>query len=90
MHWLPLVAMVIASALPFPHIPVARNVAATTAPGRPLGGRTADTAASRSASRGAASQEDHNTTPAYSGTHRLSVGPDKDPSDPSAFHSDTS
>ncbi|XP_029912914.1 uncharacterized protein ntf4 [Myripristis murdjan] len=33
MHWLPLVAMVIASALPFPHTPVSRIVAATTAPG---------------------------------------------------------
>ncbi|XP_071763711.1 uncharacterized protein ntf4 [Centroberyx gerrardi] len=33
MHWLPLVAMVIASALPFPHSPVSRIVAATTEPG---------------------------------------------------------
>ncbi|KAJ3600924.1 hypothetical protein NHX12_031897 [Muraenolepis orangiensis] len=31
MHWLPLVAMVIASALPFPYSPVTRIVAATTA-----------------------------------------------------------
>ena len=30
MHWLPLVAMVIASALPFPYSPVTRIVAATT------------------------------------------------------------
>ncbi|XP_056262817.1 uncharacterized protein LOC130188469 [Pseudoliparis swirei] len=30
MHWLPLVAMVIASALPFPHDPVSRIAAATT------------------------------------------------------------
>ncbi|XP_067426771.1 uncharacterized protein [Thunnus thynnus] len=30
MHWLPLVAMVIASALPFPHNPVSRIAAATT------------------------------------------------------------
>ncbi|KAL2101363.1 hypothetical protein ACEWY4_003124 [Coilia grayii] len=30
MHWLPLVAMVIASALPFPHSPLPRLVAATT------------------------------------------------------------
>ncbi|XP_039542224.1 uncharacterized protein LOC120489460 [Pimephales promelas] len=34
MHWLPLVAMVIASALPFPQIPVPRLVAATIEPGR--------------------------------------------------------
>lgn len=33
MHWLPLVAMVIASALPFPHDPVSRIAAATTEPG---------------------------------------------------------
>nr|XP_019968159.1 PREDICTED: uncharacterized protein LOC109646832 [Paralichthys olivaceus] len=33
MHWLPLVAMVIASALPFPHNPVSRITAATTEPG---------------------------------------------------------
>lgn len=33
MHWLPLVAMVIASALPFPHNPVSRIAAATTDPG---------------------------------------------------------
>ncbi|XP_008294688.1 uncharacterized protein ntf4 [Stegastes partitus] len=33
MHWLPLVAMVIASALPFPHNPVSRIAAATTQPG---------------------------------------------------------
>ncbi|XP_037647869.1 uncharacterized protein LOC119501522 [Sebastes umbrosus] len=33
MHWLPLVAMVIASALPFPHNPVSRIAAATTEPG---------------------------------------------------------
>lgn len=33
MHWLPLVAMVIASALPFPHNPASRIVAATTEPG---------------------------------------------------------
>ncbi|XP_054464091.1 uncharacterized protein LOC129098972 [Anoplopoma fimbria] len=33
MHWLPLVAMVIASALPFPHDPVYRIAAATTEPG---------------------------------------------------------
>ncbi|XP_036408757.1 uncharacterized protein LOC118794608 [Megalops cyprinoides] len=32
MHWLPLVAMVIASALPFPHSPVPRLVTATTEP----------------------------------------------------------
>ncbi|KAM4598309.1 uncharacterized protein ntf4 [Polymixia lowei] len=36
MHWLPLVAMVIASALPFPHSPVSRTVAATTEPGASL------------------------------------------------------
>ncbi|XP_073686747.1 uncharacterized protein ntf4 [Garra rufa] len=34
MHWLPLVAMVIASALPFPQSPVPRVVAATIEPGR--------------------------------------------------------
>uniref|UniRef100_UPI0037E9595B uncharacterized protein n=1 Tax=Semicossyphus pulcher TaxID=241346 RepID=UPI0037E9595B len=34
MHWLPLVAMVIASALPFPHDPVSRIAAATTDPRR--------------------------------------------------------
>ncbi|XP_055050038.2 uncharacterized protein ntf4 [Misgurnus anguillicaudatus] len=34
MHWLPLVAMVIASALPFPQSPVSRLVAATIEPGR--------------------------------------------------------
>lgn len=34
MHWLPLVAMVIASALPFPQSPVPRLVAATKEPGR--------------------------------------------------------
>ncbi|XP_056100157.1 uncharacterized protein LOC130078612 [Rhinichthys klamathensis goyatoka] len=34
MHWLPLVAMVIASALPFPQNPVPRLVAATIEPGR--------------------------------------------------------
>ncbi|XP_051571007.1 uncharacterized protein LOC127450731 [Myxocyprinus asiaticus] len=34
MHWLPLVAMVIASALPFPQSPVPRLVAATIEPGR--------------------------------------------------------
>ncbi|KAM7387423.1 hypothetical protein PAMA_009848 [Pampus argenteus] len=33
MHWLPLVAMVIASALPYPHNPVSRIAAATTEPG---------------------------------------------------------
>ncbi|XP_034046943.1 uncharacterized protein LOC117528425 [Thalassophryne amazonica] len=33
MHWLPLVAMVIASALPFPHKPVSRIAAAMTEPG---------------------------------------------------------
>lgn len=33
MHWLPLVAMVIASALPFPHNSVSRIAAATTEPG---------------------------------------------------------
>ncbi|XP_039973569.1 uncharacterized protein LOC120784127 [Xiphias gladius] len=33
MHWLPLVAMVIASALPFPHNPVSRIAATTTEPG---------------------------------------------------------
>ncbi|XP_035511534.1 uncharacterized protein LOC118323624 [Morone saxatilis] len=33
MHWLPLVAMVIASALPFPHNPVSTIAAATTEPG---------------------------------------------------------
>ncbi|XP_034395670.1 uncharacterized protein LOC117735254 [Cyclopterus lumpus] len=33
MHWLPLVAMVIASALPFPHDPVSRIAGATTEPG---------------------------------------------------------
>lgn len=33
MHWLPLVAMVIASALPFPHNPVSRIAAATPEPG---------------------------------------------------------
>ncbi|XP_068192412.1 uncharacterized protein [Antennarius striatus] len=33
MHWLPLVAMVIASALPFPHNPVSSIAAATTEPG---------------------------------------------------------
>lgn len=33
MHWLPLVAMVIASALPFPQNPVSRIAAATTEPG---------------------------------------------------------
>ncbi|XP_026180963.1 uncharacterized protein ntf4 [Mastacembelus armatus] len=33
MHWLPLVAMVIASALPFPHNPVSRIAAAITDPG---------------------------------------------------------
>ncbi|XP_053707088.1 neurotrophin-3 [Synchiropus splendidus] len=33
MHWLPLVAMVIASALPFPQSPVSRIAAATTEPG---------------------------------------------------------
>ncbi|KAM3598732.1 uncharacterized protein V6R79_021903 [Siganus canaliculatus] len=33
MHWLPLVAMVIASALPFPHNPVSRIAAATSEPG---------------------------------------------------------
>ncbi|KAM7371557.1 hypothetical protein PAMP_008782 [Pampus punctatissimus] len=33
MHWLPLVAMVIASALPYPHNPVSRIAAATTGPG---------------------------------------------------------
>ncbi|CAB1452210.1 unnamed protein product [Pleuronectes platessa] len=33
MHWLPLVAMVIASALPFPHSPLSRITAATTEPG---------------------------------------------------------
>lgn len=33
MHWLPLVAMVIASALPFPHNPVSRIAVATTEPG---------------------------------------------------------
>ncbi|XP_020508373.2 uncharacterized protein [Labrus bergylta] len=33
MHWLPLVAMVIASALPFPHNPVSRIAAATAEPG---------------------------------------------------------
>ncbi|KAM6957212.1 uncharacterized protein ntf4 [Aplochiton taeniatus] len=36
MHWLPLVAMVIASALPFPQNSVARIVAAMTEPGRSL------------------------------------------------------
>ncbi|KAM9779998.1 uncharacterized protein ntf4 [Neosynchiropus ocellatus] len=33
MHWLPLVAMVIASALPFPQSPMSRIAAATTEPG---------------------------------------------------------
>lgn len=33
MHWLPLVAMVIASALPFPHNPVSRIAVTTTEPG---------------------------------------------------------
>ncbi|XP_041633918.1 uncharacterized protein LOC121503525 [Cheilinus undulatus] len=33
MHWLPLVAMVIASALPFPHNPVSRIAATTIQPG---------------------------------------------------------
>ncbi|XP_026211465.1 uncharacterized protein LOC113159137 [Anabas testudineus] len=33
MHWLPLVAMVIASALPFPHNPVSRIAVPTTEPG---------------------------------------------------------
>uniref|UniRef100_A0A3Q0S2R5 Neurotrophin-4 n=1 Tax=Amphilophus citrinellus TaxID=61819 RepID=A0A3Q0S2R5_AMPCI len=33
MHWLPLVAMVIASALPFPHNPVSKIATATAEPG---------------------------------------------------------
>ncbi|KAJ8253613.1 hypothetical protein COCON_G00202250, partial [Conger conger] len=36
MHWLPLVAMVIASALPFPHSPIPRFVSAATEPGGDL------------------------------------------------------
>lgn len=40
MHWLPLVAMVIASALPFPHRRVSRVAVATTEPSSvPVGGR---------------------------------------------------
>lgn len=45
MHWLPLVAMVIASALPFPHNPVSRIVAATTEPGNYIKNTTAAAAA---------------------------------------------
>ncbi|XP_045069417.1 uncharacterized protein LOC121568629 [Coregonus clupeaformis] len=42
MHWLPLVAMVIASALPFPHSPVASTVAAMMEPGSSLDNHTED------------------------------------------------
>uniref|UniRef100_A0AAZ3RBY1 Neurotrophin-4 n=1 Tax=Oncorhynchus tshawytscha TaxID=74940 RepID=A0AAZ3RBY1_ONCTS len=42
MHWLPLVAMVIASALPFPHSPVTSTVAAMTEPGSSLDDHTED------------------------------------------------
>ncbi|XP_029511727.1 uncharacterized protein LOC115126257 [Oncorhynchus nerka] len=52
MHWLPLVAMVIASALPFPHSPVTSTVAAMTEPGSSLDNHTEDIDDSSSRSPG--------------------------------------
>ncbi|XP_064862746.1 uncharacterized protein LOC135563636 [Oncorhynchus nerka] len=52
MHWLPLVAMVIASALPFPHSPVTSTVAAMTEPGSSLDDHTEDIDDSSSRSPG--------------------------------------
>lgn len=78
MHWLPLVAMVIASALPFPHSPVPRTVAATTEPGTSPDNRRKDSddspgrLAALAQPRvdysfgGNASQKDHNMATALS------------------------
>ncbi|XP_045576178.1 uncharacterized protein [Salmo salar] len=52
MHWLPLVAMVIASALPFPHNPVTSTVAEMTEPGSSLDNHTEDIDDSSSRSPG--------------------------------------
>ncbi|XP_071029813.1 uncharacterized protein [Oncorhynchus clarkii lewisi] len=52
MHWLPLVAMVIASALPFPHSPVTSTVAAMMEPGSSLDNHTEDIDDSSSRSPG--------------------------------------
>ncbi|XP_030592109.1 uncharacterized protein ntf4 [Archocentrus centrarchus] len=73
MHWLPLVAMVIASALPFPHSPVSKIATATAKPG--FDKRRAhrhDPAARLAAApvdysfNGSASQTDYNMTAALS------------------------
>lgn len=65
MHWLPLVAMVIASALPYPHDPASRIAAATTEPGFDPPAETRHDLAARLAAdrdrRGNASQTDYNT-----------------------------
>lgn len=51
MHWLPLVAMVIASALPFPQSPLPRIVAATTDSSRNFDNHSLDSSSSEAGSR---------------------------------------
>ncbi|XP_010872402.1 uncharacterized protein LOC105012934 [Esox lucius] len=91
MHWLPLVAMVIASALPFPHSPVASTVAVVTEPGRSLDNHTEnldDSNATLPASQAPmdynshnnASHKDYNMTipgKAYNTEHLSTTGVDK-------------
>lgn len=86
MHWLPLVAMVIASALPFPHNSVSRIAAATTEPGSASRReRRREPAVSLVAppvdysSHGNASQMDYNMATALSQhTNRQNLQNDKD------------
>ncbi|XP_076027051.1 uncharacterized protein ntf4 [Genypterus blacodes] len=89
MHWLPLVAMVIASALPFPHNPVSRIAAATTEPGIDNRREARRESASRLATptespvnydfHGNASQKDYKTDSALSqDTNRLNYLNQKD------------
>lgn len=73
MHWLPLVAMVIASALPFPHNPVSKIATATAEPGFDKRGEHRHDPAARLAAapadysfNGSASQTDYNMTAALS------------------------
>ncbi|KAM9345987.1 uncharacterized protein ntf4 [Symphorus nematophorus] len=73
MHWLPLVAMVIASALPFPHNPLSRIAAVTTEPGFDNHGENRHDPAARLAGppvdynlHGNASQTDYNMAAALS------------------------
>ncbi|KAJ7989482.1 hypothetical protein DPEC_G00305000 [Dallia pectoralis] len=89
MHWLPLVAMVIASALPFPRCPVASIVAAVSEPGRSLDSHREnidDSSATLPASRvpmdynshSNASQKDYDITVSGKAGHLVTTGVNKE------------